>query len=82
LFHPRQKQLPEHLDFSIIKTFRITMAGVKRSRDGPKVQGKTDVDSPYIAMFEAFRSELDEHHDSREKITKASRDITASSKKM
>jgi len=58
------------------------MSGVKRSRDGTKVQGKADADSPYIAMFEAFRTELDEHHDRREKIIKASRDVTASSKKM
>lgn len=38
--------------------------------------------SPYIPMFEHFRTELDEHHDRREKIIKASRDITASSKKI
>lgn len=58
------------------------MAGVKRSRDGAKMQNNADVDSPYIPMFAAFRAELDEHHDRREKIIKASRDITASSKKM
>lgn len=58
------------------------MAGVKRSREGVKAQGKADLDSPYIPLFEAFRAELDEHHDRREKIIKASRDITASSKKM
>lgn len=33
-------------------------------------------------MFEGFRKELDEHHDRRERIIKASRDITASSKKI
>ncbi len=38
--------------------------------------------SPFIPMFEVFGSELDEHHDRRERITKASRDITAASKKM
>lgn len=38
--------------------------------------------SPYIPMFEGFRAELDEHHDRRERIIKASRDITAASKKM
>jgi hypothetical protein len=58
------------------------MSGVKRSRDGVKVQGNAGADTPYIAMFEAFRIELDEHHDRREKIIKASRDVTASSKKM
>jgi predicted translin family RNA/ssDNA-binding protein len=35
-----------------------------------------------MSMFEGFRAELDEHHDRRERIIKASRDITASSKKM
>lgn len=33
-------------------------------------------------MFEGFRNELDEHHDRRERIIKASRDVTAQSKKM
>lgn len=38
--------------------------------------------SPIVAMFEGFRSELDEHHDRRERVIKASRDITAASKKL
>lgn len=38
--------------------------------------------TPYMSMFEGFRNELDEHHDRRERIIKASRDITAASKKM
>ena len=33
-------------------------------------------------MFEQFRDELDEHYDRKERITKASRDVTAASKKM
>ncbi|KAK6538543.1 hypothetical protein TWF694_010122 [Orbilia ellipsospora] len=37
---------------------------------------------PFIPMFTAFRNELDEHHDRRERIIKASRDITAASKKI
>jgi len=37
---------------------------------------------PFMPMFEQFRAELDEHHDRRERIIKASRDITAASKKM
>lgn len=40
------------------------------------------VQSPYLPMFDAFRNELDEHYDRRERIIKASRDITALSKKM
>ncbi|KAF2007333.1 Translin [Amniculicola lignicola CBS 123094] len=38
--------------------------------------------SPFMAMFEDFRSNLDEHHDRRERVIKSSRDITASSKKI
>ncbi|KAL8900213.1 MAG: hypothetical protein Q9207_005793 [Kuettlingeria erythrocarpa] len=38
--------------------------------------------SPFMPMFEVFRDELDEHHDRRERIIKASRDITALSKKI
>jgi hypothetical protein len=36
----------------------------------------------YMPQFERFKAELDEHHDRREKVIKASRDITAASKKM
>lgn len=42
------------------------------NEEGPVIQ----------SIFENFRSELDEHHDRRERIIKASRDITALSKKM
>jgi hypothetical protein len=56
------------------------MTQVKRkAADMEDDQGPT---SPYIPIFEDFRSELDEHHDRRERIIKASRDITAQSKKM
>ena len=58
------------------------MAGFKRSHDGKANEKKSESDSPYVPMFEAFREELDEHHDRRERIIKASRDITAQSKKM
>jgi len=44
-------------------------------------QAATDP-SPFMPMFEIFRAELDEHHDRRERCIKASRDITAASKKM
>lgn len=62
------------------------MAGVKRSHDGAgKEEGPRQTASeisPFMPMFEVFRNELDEHHDRRERIIKASRDITAMSKKM
>ncbi|KAF2857155.1 Translin [Piedraia hortae CBS 480.64] len=35
-----------------------------------------------MQMFQSFRSELDEHHDRRERVIKASRDVTAASKKV
>ena len=56
------------------------MPGVKRSHDG--VEKDESSASPFMSMFETFRDELDEHHDRRERIIKASRDITAASKKM
>ena len=70
------------------------MPSVKRQRDGAeKPQSRAQKDheqdgdkdaktSPFMPMFENFRDELDEHHDRRERIIKASRDITAASKKM
>jgi hypothetical protein len=51
------------------------MPGVKRRHDGAEKEKE-------VTMFESFRDELDEHHDRRERIIKASRDITAASKKM
>ncbi|KAI8937801.1 hypothetical protein NX059_005498 [Plenodomus lindquistii] len=58
--------------------------GLKRSRDGAMADEKTEqsTPSPFVAMFEGFRADLDEHHDRRERIIKASRDITAASKKI
>ena len=71
------------------------MAGTKRSWEGKLVSDETtptttkmaalpvtEPSSPILAMFETFRDELDEHHDRRERVVKASRDITALSKKM
>lgn len=59
------------------------MSGFKRSHDGVKKEKEVEVsNSPFMPMFEVFRQELDEHHDRRERIIKASRDITAASKKM
>ena len=59
------------------------MQGIKRSHDGAKKENEdAETTSPFMPMFENFRNELDEHHDRRERIIKASRDITAASKKM
>ncbi|RGP79583.1 translin-associated x [Fusarium longipes] len=62
--------------------------GVKRDRDGnarAKNSGASKQSGPkgrFNDMFEGFRNELDEHHDRRERIVKASRDVTAMSKKI
>lgn len=58
--------------------------GTKRDFNGQPVSidAMASDSSPVISIFENFRDELDEHHDRREKIIKASRDITALSKKM
>ena len=57
------------------------MAGNEEVNKGTKPASVLE-ESPFMPMFEAFRNELDEHHDRRERIVKASRDITALSKKM
>lgn len=62
------------------------MGGVKRDYQG-KEKERTDKarDVPrnaYTSMFEAFRDELDEHHDRRMRVQKVSRDVTALSKKI
>ncbi|KAM0329284.1 hypothetical protein ACHAQA_004589 [Verticillium albo-atrum] len=60
----------------------------KRDREGntrPKDGGKSGpalVESRFTPMFMDFRNELDEHHDRKERIVKASRDVTALSKKI
>jgi len=57
--------------------------GQKRQREEDTMEGTdSQSQSPFLPMFETFRAELDEHHDRRERCIKASRDITASSKKM
>lgn len=61
--------------------------GTKRSWQGQPVTKDADTmtsetASPIVSIFEGFRNELDQHHDRRERIIKASRDITALSKKM
>ncbi|KAK2732502.1 hypothetical protein FQN57_002609 [Myotisia sp. PD_48] len=61
------------------------MAGIKRTWDGGLVLAPAMAESTTSNvqdMFTGFRNELDEHHDRRERIVKASRDITALSKKI
>ena len=65
------------------------MSGFKRDRqgntkrhDGPRPAPKLIERNAYTPMFEHLRDELDAHHDRRDRIGKASRDITALSKKM
>jgi hypothetical protein len=62
--------------------FKRDWSGNAKRRDGPKQPPKQVVRNAYTPMFEDLRNELDEHHDRRERIVKASRDITALSKKM
>ncbi|KAF3909417.1 hypothetical protein AA313_de0201807 [Arthrobotrys entomopaga] len=63
--------------------------GERNTRNGPKHSSSSQPTAtaaaptgPFIPMFTTFRNELDEHHDRRERIIKASRDITAASKKI
>jgi hypothetical protein len=71
-----------------MSTFKRDHTGEKKLQDGgPKKSyaqksPKAAVRNEYTPMFEHFRNELDQHHERRERITKASRDVTALSKKM
>lgn len=56
--------------------------GVKRTHAESMGEVSSSHASLFMPMFEVFRSELDEHHDRRERVVKASRDVTAASKKM
>lgn len=59
------------------------MPGQKRDcRGKPRANEAPTVRNEFTPMFEYFRDELDAHHDRRERIIKASRDVTALSKKM
>lgn len=58
------------------------MSGVKRKCDGSARCDATPERGRFHDMFARFRDDLDEHHDRRERIIKASRDVTAQSKKM
>lgn len=70
-----------HIKGALMSTELREMPGVKRHHDGVGKETEPRA-SPFMPMFEVFRTELDEHHDRRERIIKASRDITAASKKM
>ena len=65
-----------------LPTLEPAMAGNKHPRSDDEAAIPLPIVLPFMAMFETFRGELDEHHDRRERIIKASRDITALSKKM
>jgi hypothetical protein len=41
-----------------------------------------DTPNPFLPIFDGFRVEIDENHLARERIIKASRDVTALSKKV
>lgn len=58
------------------------MAGIKHPRSDDEVPDRPPPVPPIMTMFESFRAELDDHHDRRERVIKASRDTTALSKKM
>ncbi|KAK4124296.1 Translin [Parathielavia appendiculata] len=62
--------------------FKRDWNGNAKRQDGPKAVPRQVVRNAYTPMFESIRDELDEHHDRRERIVKASRDITALSKKI
>lgn len=74
-------QARPHSFYFCLPYLRFPM-GIKRPHEAMEDQNSQAPQSPFMPMFESFRAELDEHHDRRERIIKASRDITAASKKM
>ncbi|PHH81967.1 hypothetical protein CDD82_7454 [Ophiocordyceps australis] len=59
------------------------MVGLKRDREGNSRPVIPDASSgPFGDMFCSFRDELDQHYDRKERIVKASRDVTAHAKKI
>lgn len=50
--------------------------------DAEMHSGEAATENVYLSMFMGFRDQLDKHHDRRERVIKASRDITALSKKI
>ncbi|KAH0610352.1 uncharacterized protein H6S33_011879, partial [Morchella sextelata] len=57
------------------------MATAKIQHVAKGVSNAADINNPILDTFNYFRDELDEHQDRRERVIKASRDITALSKK-
>lgn len=55
--------------------------GVKRDHTGEAVPVRGPP-GRFQTLFEGFRADLDEHYDRRDRIGKASRDVTSFSKKM
>lgn len=85
----------KHLHNSMASSKRSWEGHIVNHSSNPSVPGTADTAasmaatttddntaSAFQSVFENFRSELDEHHDRRERVIKASRDITALSKKM
>ncbi|GAB1317354.1 hypothetical protein MFIFM68171_07564 [Madurella fahalii] len=79
---PEKAHLDRKTSDYIMSGFKRDWNGNAKRREGPKPAQKQVVRNAYTPMFEQLRNELDEHHDRRERIVKASRDITALSKKI
>ncbi|KAK3362027.1 Translin family-domain-containing protein [Lasiosphaeria ovina] len=64
--------------------FKRDYQGNAKKHHGPKPAAapKSTMRNAYTPMFERLRDELDAHHDRRDRIGKASRDVTALSKKI
>ena len=67
--------------------FKRDHQGNAKRHNGPRPGGGAKPAAPvvrnaYTPMFEQLRDELEAHHDRRDRLGKASRDVTALSKKM
>jgi hypothetical protein len=63
-------------------SYQSSRTAVKENSPALTLQTDAGPSNPFLPMFNYFRDELDEHHDCRERVIKASRDVTALSKKM
>jgi hypothetical protein len=66
----------------VIQLFIIPRCMASQKRDMADMDVDDTKPSEWVPIFEQFRDALDEHHDRRERVIKASRDVTAQSKKM
>ena len=84
--HPHRAKRTRHQEREKDKDHRSSSSALPNENvsalGDPPASAHDNNSNPFMPMFGVFCSELDEHHDRRERVIKASRDVTALSKKM